>query len=288
MPLLYYLLIRPLSLLPVPVLYGLSSFTYVLLFHVLRYRHKVVFGNLRNSLPEKSETEINAIASTFYRHLCDLFVESIMMFSMSKQEAIERFRIKNPEVLDNYYKKGQSVIVVSGHYNNWEYAALSPVPQLMHKVLGIYTPLKNQFMDRKVRESRERFGSVFLPKDKVDDYFNKYKDELIAPLFAADQSPGDPHKAYWTTFLHQDTAVAFGPEKYAKKYNYPVVFAYIQKVKRGYYEASLETVVDNPTESEYGYITEQHTKLLEQEILEQPEYWLWSHRRWKHKRPSNL
>lgn len=248
----------------------------------------VVFNNLRNALPDKSESEIKAIASTFYRHLCDLFVESIMMFSMSKQEAIRRFRIKNPEVLDNFYKKGQSVIVVSGHFNNWEYAALSPEAQLMHKILGIYTPLKNQFMDSKIRQSRERFGSVFLPKDKVDQFINEFSDQLIAPLFAADQSPGNPEKAYWTTFLHQDTAVPYGPEKYAKKYNFPVVFAYIQKVKRGFYEASLEVVNENPSESEYGHITEQHTKMLEQEILEQPAYWLWSHRRWKHRRPAHL
>lgn len=284
MPLVYYLLIRPLSFLPAFVLYRLSDLAYLIVYRLLGYRKKVVFGNLKKALPDKSDMEIERIARLFYQHLCDLIIESIMMFQMSKEEAINRFRIANPQLLDNLYKEGKSVIIVSAHFNNWEYAALSPEPQLLHKVLGIYTPLKNKFMDRKIRESRERFGSIFLAKKEVENYFETHKDQLIAPLFAADQSPGNPKKAYWTTFLNQDTPVAYGPEKFALQYNYPVVFAYIKKIKRGYYEATVEMLCENPAETEYGEITELHVKALEKEILEQPEYWLWSHRRWKHSR----
>lgn len=288
MPFVYYLLIRPLSFLPAFMLYGLSDFAYVVIYKLLGYRKKVVFENLRNALPEKSEEEVQEIGREFYSHLCDLIVESIMMFHMSKEEAIDRFRIANPELLDDYYKAGKSVIIVSAHFNNWEYASLSPEAQLLHKVIGIYSPLKNKFMDNKIKESRQRFGSIFLAKKEVDTYFEANKDKLIAPLFAADQSPGNPKKAYWTNFLNQDTPVAYGPEKFARKYNYPTVFAYIKKIKRGYYEARVEVIHENPAETKYGFITEQHTKLLEKQIKEKPQYWLWSHRRWKHKRPKGL
>ncbi|MEX0811275.1 MAG: lysophospholipid acyltransferase family protein [Chitinophagales bacterium] len=287
MPIVYYLLIRPLSFLPAPVLYFISTLTYFLVYRAVGYRKKVVFSNLKNAFPDKSDMEIERIARLFYRHLCDLIVESIMMFQMSEAEAIKRFKVANPQLLDNYFQQGKSVVIVSAHYNNWEYAALSPEPQLLHKVIGIYTPLKNKFMDNKIKESRQRFGSIFLAKKAVKKYFAENKDKLIAPLFAADQSPGNPDNAYWTKFLNQDTAVVFGPEKFARIYNYPVVFAYIKKVKRGYYEATVELIDENPAEAEHGEITEKHTRLLEKEILEQPEYWLWSHRRWKHKKPEN-
>lgn len=288
MPIVYYLFIRPLSFLPIPFLYGLSNIAYVVVFKLFGYRKKVVYANIGNAFPEKSAAEIDAIAKQFYQHLCDLIVESILMFQISKAETIKRFRISNPEVLDNYFKNGKSVILVSGHYNNWEYSALSAEAQLLHKVVGIYSPLKNKFMDDKIKESRQRFGSIFLAKKEVDQFFEANKDMLIAPLFGADQSPGNPKKAYWTEFLNQDTGVAYGPEKFARKYNYPVLFACIRKIKRGYYEGSVEVIHDNPAETEYGFITKAHTKALEELIKEAPQYWLWSHRRWKHKRPAEL
>lgn len=288
MPIVYYLFIRPLSFLPAFVLYSLSTFTYLVLYHVIVYRKKVVFANLKNAFPEKSESEIENIARLYYRHLCDLIVESIMMFQMSEKEVIKRFQVSNPELLDGIYKQGKSVIIVSAHYNNWEMAALSPGLQLMHTFVSIYTPIKNKFMDQKIRESRSRYGSPVVAKKEVDAFFDTMKDELIAPLFAADQSPSNPQKAYWTTFMNQDTPVAYGPEKYAMKYNFPVVFAYIRKLKRGHYEATVEMICENPAETKHGEITEKHVRILENEIHEAPQYWLWSHRRWKHKRPKQL
>jgi KDO2-lipid IV(A) lauroyltransferase len=244
----------------------------------------IVFQNLTNSFPHKSQTDIKTIARKFYRHFSDLIVESAKLFTISKQSLLARSRYVNPEVLDQYYDQGQSVIIVAGHYNNWEMWAQSCNPQMKHQAVGIYTPLRNKFFNKKFSISRGRYNVVLLPKDDVKTYFKDNKNLLKAVIFGADQSPS-PHtkKVYWTNFLNQDTAVMFGSEKYAKEYNYPVIFAAIDKVKRGYYTITFELLEADPTTSAHGSITEKHTRRLEQQILEKPEYYLWTHRRWKRK-----
>jgi len=281
----YYLIIKPLSFLPMWALYVLSDLLYLIMRCGLTYRKKVVFSNLSLAFPNKPHEEIRAIAWKFYRHFCDLLAESVRLFSISKEEAIARFKVVNPEVLDALALQSKSALLVGGHYNNWELFAVATDPQIPHQLLGIYTPLTNAFFERKFSESRSKFGLVLVPKKMVKETFERYRNHLTVTTFAIDQSPRKSQKVYWTRFLGQDTAVHFGAEKYAKDYHYAVVYGSARKVKRGYYELRFELVEANAPEAQEGAITERMTHLLEQQIHESPEYWLWTHKRWKLKKP---
>lgn len=281
----YYFIIKPLSLLPLAVLYYLSDFIFLLIYHLIGYRKKVVFANLQNSFPQKDSTEIAAIAKKFYHHLCDLIIESVKLFSISEEEGLKRFKVINPEIPDKYFDQGKSLIGVGGHYNNWEMLAALLNPPLKHQVVGIYTKLTSPFFEKKMSRSRTKFGLELLPKRKVKSFFAKNKDRPTIIVFGIDQSPSSSSKkVYWTDFLNQDTAVMFGAEKFAREYDYPVLFTSINKVRRGYYELVFEILEENPTETEYGSIIERGTKRLEKQILEKPEFWLWTHKRWKRKK----
>ncbi len=281
----YYLIIKPLSFLPMWALYVLSDLLYLIMRCGLTYREKVVFSNLSLAFPDKSHEEIRAIAWKFYRHFCDLLAESVRLFSISKEEAIARFKVVNPEVLDALALQSKSALLVGGHYNNWELFAVATAPQIPHQLLGIYTPLTNAFFEKKFSESRSKFGLVLVPKKMVKETFERYRNHLTVTTFAIDQSPRKSQKVYWTRFLGQDTAVHFGAEKYAKDYHYAVVYGSARKVKRGHYELRFELIEANAPETHEGAITEQMTHLLEQQIHESPEYWLWTHKRWKLKKP---
>lgn len=285
--LLYYLFILPVSLLPFPVLYLISDFLYFVLYSVFGYRKKVVRKNLKNSFPQKTHSEIIAIEKKFYSHFCDLVVEAFKSFTISKHEIEKRMLYENPELANAYYRQGKSLIFVGGHYNNWEWIATSLGQQINHKALGIYTTLSNKFFDEKMRVTRGRFGLQMISTKIVAQVFEENKDKLTATIFAIDQSPGNPNRCHWMTFLNQDTGVVFGAEKYAKEYNMPVVFGAISKIKRGYYSLRFSVVTDAPQLQKEGEIMEAATKILEQDILAAPQYWLWTHRRWKHKRVSS-
>ncbi len=285
---LYYLLLKPLSYLPLFVLYVLSDGIYVLLYRVAGFRKKVVLNNLRNSFPEKSEAEILDIAAKFYQHLCDIIIEAIRMFSMPKEELLRRCPVTNPEIFDHYATQGKSVIIVAGHYNNWELAAVACGPQVSHNTMGIYHPLSDTFMDEKLQRSRSRFGLELVHKKEVKQYYEDNKHRLIASMYGSDQSPSNAQRAYWMTFLNQDTAVAYGAEKYAKEYDQPAVYGAISKLRRGYYEMTFHPLEDHSAESPYGRITELHTQMLEKQIIEAPQYWLWTHKRWKKKREEAM
>lgn len=280
----YYLFIKPISLLPFSVLFLLSDGLYFILFKIAGYRKKVVFGGIQRSFPEKSPKEVYEIASKFYHHFCDLIVESLKLFSITAEEMVAHCRVVNPEFIHPYRDAGQSIIIAGGHYNNWEMLATGINLQMDHLAVGIYAPLKNEFLNKKITASRSKFGIELLSKKQVRQGFEKNKDVLTAVFFGTDQSPSSSKNAYWMEFLHQDTAVLFGTEKYAKDYNYPVVFLHVYKVKRGFYEMKYELITDTPNETAYGEITEKHTRLLEADIRAQPEYWLWTHKRWKRKR----
>jgi len=283
--LLYYLLIRPLSLLPLRLLYPISDGLSWLLYRLVGFRRKVVEGNLARSFPEKRESERRRIAREYYRHLCDLVFESVRAFSISEAELRRRCRVVNPEIFDPYFERDQSLIVAAGHYNNWELCATAFDAQIPHQSVGLYKPLKDAFFDRKLTESRSQFGLHMVSIREVKAYFRE-EARCTITLFATDQSPSNPHKAYWMSFLNQDTGVLFGTEYYARLHNLPVLYGHISKVRRGYYDIVFELVTDNPQELPEGAITEAHTRLLEADIRKAPAFWLWSHRRWKHKRPQ--
>ena len=280
---LYYLVLKPFSHLPLSILYYFSDVLFFFIYHVTGYRKSVVNSNLRNSFPEKSVAEIESIQKAFFIHLCDIIVESVRLFSMPLEELKQRFKIINTEILDKYYKEGRSVILVGGHYNNWEIAAMAFDVSVPHHAIGIYTPLNDKFFDKKFGESRTKYGVEIITKSMVPRSFISNKNKLTMTIFGADQSPTYSKQVHWMTFLNQQTAVFLGTESFAVKYNYPVVFIKINKTKRGYYEGVLELLNENPGSSKKGEITEAHTRCLEKIIIENPSYWLWSHKRWKRK-----
>jgi KDO2-lipid IV(A) lauroyltransferase len=282
----YYGVILPVSRLPFPVLYGLSNCLYYLFYYLIGYRKKVVMANLRNSFPKLSRDEHRQIAQKFYRHFCDLTLESLKIFSMSEKEIRQRLIYINTELPNRYFDQQRSVIIAGGHYNNWEYLALSMDLALKHQCRGIYKPLTNKFFDARIKETRGRFGMQLIGNREVKERFENEAHVCTATIFAIDQAPSMHSKPHWMTFLNQDTGVLTGSEKYAKEYNSPVIFGHLRKIRRGYYSFEFEMAVDNPRETQAGEITERITRMLENDILDRPEYWLWSHRRWKRKRPE--
>jgi len=285
--LLYYLVILPLSVLPFFFLYRVSDFLFFMVYYLLGYRKKIVLGNIQKSFPLKSAVEHKEICRLFYKHFCDIILESLKAFTISKKQVLKRVVCNNPELANKHYENGRSIIITGGHYNNWEIMAVAIDMLLKHSVSGIYKPLSNKYFDKKMRVTRSRYGMYMLPTKEVKNYFERSKNDLIAPIFAIDQSPSNPNNCYWTTFLNQDTGVLFGAEKYAKEYNVVVVYGRINKAKRGHYTIDLFDVTDKPQETAHGEIMEKVTQLLEKDIITLPQYWLWSHRRWKHKRPAN-
>lgn len=282
---LYFLVIKPISLLPWRGLYIISDILYTLLYKIFGYRVKVINQNLTNSFPEKSPQDIKILRRKFYRHFCDITVESLKIFSISEQDAKSRFVVTNPEVLKPYFDEGRSVLIVGGHYNNWEMLAVGIDNYIEHQSVAIYHKLRNEFMNDKALESRGKYGLKMIARHEVKDFFAQTKG-LTATIFGADQSPSIAKKVYWMQFLNQETAVMFGVEKFAKEKNSPVIFGGIEKVKRGHYEFTMEVLIDDPSKAAYGEITEAHVKRLEQQIVADPQYWLWTHKRWKRKKKA--
>ena len=282
--LLFYLLIKPISYLPLSVLYSLSNLLYFLGYRVAGYRKKVVRTNLQNSFPNREHSEIVEIEKKFYHHFCDLIIESIRLFSISEEEALARCRVRNPQLLERFFEEGRSIIITAGHFNNWEWAAVTVNRQISHQFTGIYLPLANDFINEKFQTSRQRFGLELIKKKNVKKAFQQNADRRMAYLFATDQSPTTSKKVYWSQFLNQETAILFGTEKYAREYDYPVIFGHVIKLERGRYEMEFEVITESPRSTAPGEITERHTRILEADILAQPQFWLWTHRRWKRKR----
>lgn len=273
------------SLLPFPVLYLLSDFFYLIIYRIAGYRKGVVMNNLRNSFPNKSQEELKKLAAAYYHFLCDVSLETFKTLTISRKTMIERcsFTDESLELLNYFAKQNKSVILTMGHLGNWEWSGSSFSIQGRQQLNVIYHPLSNKYFDRLIHSMRSRFGTGLIPMDRVFKEMVRNRDKITITAFIADQTP-QPDNAYWMTFLNQDTPVFKGTELIAKKLNYPVVYAAVKRVKRGYYKIFIEQLVANPKETADGEITELHTRRLEQDILELPETWIWSHRRWKHKR----
>jgi KDO2-lipid IV(A) lauroyltransferase len=281
--LLFYLVILPISLLPFPLLYKLSDFLFLVFYYVTPYRRKVVLQNLRSSFPEKSEQEINKIAKEFYRHFCDIIVETLKLFSASQQAIESRIDLVNPGLADEYYRKNKSLVLVTGHYGNWEWPAVTLSSHSKHKGTGIYQRLSNKFFDKKLRNTRAKFGVELMSTREVADFFESHVNQLCTYGFINDQSPSDPKKGHWVTFLNQPTCMLLGAEKYAVKYDYPILYGKITRIKRGYYRIEYIKISDNPSKEKPFFITEECARINESVIRKDPAYWLWTHRRWKHK-----
>ena len=274
------------TLLPLSVLYVFADLLYYILYYFPSYRRKVVETNLKNSFPDKTEEELKIIERKFYRHLADLFIETLKLTHMSEREQRKRFTYTNLNIIDKLRKDKRDVIAIVGHYNNWEWPTLLPY-YLKYKTIIIYKPLQNKYFNNFVNSSRSKYGIVLTPTSQIIREIINYRLNKINTLsvFISDQIPAKGDIKYWTTFLNQDTAVFTGAGKIASKYDMAIVFFHVQKVKRGHYNLDVELLIDHPKGLSENDITEVHVRRLEEIIRNEPEYWIWSHRRWKHSKP---
>jgi KDO2-lipid IV(A) lauroyltransferase len=283
----FYVINWVVTLLPLRILYGISPVIYFIIYHFPSYRRKIVRENLRNSFPEKSEEEITIIEKKFYHHLSDLFIEIMKLVHMPDEELMRRFKIRNTEVLERLLSEKRSIIAVMGHYNNWEWLTLlSAVTR--YKTISIYKPLHNKHFEKLINSFRTRYGMVLTPmsailRELIDD---QRKNVLTLSAFIADQSPAKNEIKHWINFLNQETPVYMGAEKIASRYDMALVYFHIIKVRRGYYEMDIDVLFEHTAGLPDNILTEAHVRKLEQIIQEKPEYWIWSHRRWKHKKPA--
>lgn len=280
-----YVFLWTITWLPLGALFLIGDLFYLLAYRVIGYRKDIVRSNLRNSFPKKSEKEIIEIEKRFYRHLGDSFIEWFYPMHRSAGQLKPRYVFKNPELLNDLYEKGISVVGVLGHYGNWEWLSLLPM-EVKHKVWAIHKPLKNPYFNQLINGLRSKYGVMMV--STKDSYrrlkMEKDRGEVTMTYFLADQSPQESKIRYWTSFLNQETPIFLGAEQIAKKLDMAVVFFDIRKVRRGHYEIEFKLLSESPKSEENHTITQKHVKALEERIIAEPEWWLWSHRRWKHKR----
>ena len=285
---LYYLVfpfIYLLSILPFPILYLLSDCLYFILYHLIGYRKTIIRKNLENSFPQKTAEEITELTKKYCAYLCDLFLETFKTLTISRSEMLRRCTIDEnaQKLFDQLAHNKENLIIVMGHKGNWEWAGNSFSLCCNHQLYVIYHPLENKDFNGLICKMRTRFGTKLIEmKDTFRDMVNN-KQELNATAFIADQSPS-PDRAYWMNFLNQDTPVFMGTEKIAQKMKYPIIYVSVHRIKRGYYNITADQLTYPISNFREGEITQTHTKRLERDIIEQPETWLWSHRRWKHSR----
>lgn len=284
-----YYLLRTLSWLiyklPLRILYLISDLFFCILYYLVRYRREVVDENLANSFPDKPKKERDQLAVKFYHHLCDCFLETLYFDWISEKRVRERVKFLNPQLANDYMDKGKTVIVLMGHYNNWECFNNWGL-YTEHKSYAIYKKLRSSAFEKFYIHLRGRFGSAPLERAMT---FRQLMDDRRAgisslSLFLIDQTPRVHDIQYWTPFLKQETAVLVGPEKIAVKLDTVVLFGNTKKVKRGFYEIEYVLITDNAKGCPKFEITEKSTRLMEKLIVQNPEFWLWSHRKWKHKR----
>jgi Kdo2-lipid IVA lauroyltransferase/acyltransferase len=275
---LLYPVIYVIASLPFRALYTLSDVLYYLL-RLSGYRREVVLKNLRNSFPEKSPEEINTFCNNYYRYLCDLILETLKTLKMTEKETLSRVKFHNNKL----YLDKKSIMIVMGHYGNWEWAGPGFTLSTKFQLVVIYRPLTNIYFEKMMTRMRTRFGTRITPVDKTLRDMVSYRNEITATAFIADQA-AKKRDAYWTTFLHQDTAFYTGPEKLSRKFNYPVVYMHVERTGRGYYEITPELLFQTPGNTAENEVSEVFVKRLEVDIKQNPVTWLWSHKRWKHKR----
>jgi KDO2-lipid IV(A) lauroyltransferase len=270
--------------LPQPILYFIASILAFLAQHVFRYRNHVIKNNLRNAFPTYSSEQLKKIESLFYKQFCVVIIEILMQFRMDKEFLKGKVTLTNPELLEKYYQDGRNVVAVCGHFCNWEWIGASLTMHTSYDVLAIYKPLTNKVIDQLLIEIRTLNGTKLTPVKKATRAILSYEKPLIS-YFIADQS-ASPEFAYWTDFLNQKTAVFWGAEKIARASNAIVVFLAMRQFERGKYSFDVIELCKDPLSVKEGVITQLHVSALEKEIIKAPEFWLWSHKRWKHKMPQ--
>ncbi|WP_293305126.1 lysophospholipid acyltransferase family protein [Pedobacter sp. UBA5917] len=277
-----------LSLFPLSVLYILADGVYLLLYFVFGYRRKVVRANLLNAFPDKTLEKIVVIEKRYYRYLASLVFEIVKMSSISKAEIEKRFIFKNKEQVQAYLNRGESILICSAHYGNWEWGTMGIGLNFAADHYPIYKPLSNPTFDSWFKKVRSKFGNKLIAMRQTMRALQASKGKPSMFSFGNDQSPSKDELHYWTTFMHQHTSVQLGIEKIAKRTGQPIFYFKINVLKRGFYDVDCIPLCLNPAETAEFEITEMHTRFLEQMIKDKPEYWLWSHKRWKHQPKPEL
>ncbi|WP_053970116.1 lysophospholipid acyltransferase family protein [Mangrovimonas sp. ST2L15] len=283
-----YILIYPIlwiiSIMPFRILYAISDGVYLLLYYVIGYRKNIVRDNIKLVFPEKSDQEIKSITKKFYHHMCDLFLEMIKTLTASRRELAKRFVLKNPETLKKLEATDNSIVVMYGHYASYEWSIILQAIA-NNPALGIYKTIANKYFDKLVRRIRSKYNSTLVDSKqalkRIEELHEKKEAKLIA--FISDQSPKLKPNNYWGEFMGVTIPCFIGAELTSKKYDYPITYLKIDKVKRGYYESELIVLSENPREVPDFEITESFNRILEKQIKEAPEFYLWTHKRWKHR-----
>ena len=288
MQLLAYILIYPIlwfiSILPFRLLYALSDFLYILMYYVFRYRKQTVIDNLRLVFPEKSDHEIKIITKKFFHHFCDMMLESIKSMNISLESMKARYTFKNLDIIKEFEKQNKSIVLMCAHYGSWEWIFILQT-YTTHRGYGIYKRLQNKYFDRLIKSIRARYNSYLITTKETFSVLEDAKKNGILSMngFASDQSPKKEKAHHWNEFMGIKVPVHTGAEMMAKKLDMPVVFFAVERKKRGYYEATFQTLAEKPTDFKDYEITDKFRKLVEAQIHEAPEYYLWTHKRWKHR-----
>ncbi len=289
MQLLAFVVIYPIlwvtSLLPFRLLYGVSDGLYFILYRIVGYRKKTVSENLKLVFPEKSEAERKRIEKKFYHHLCDMILEAIKSMNIRKEDMKKRFKFTNIEIIKDFEKRNKSISLMCAHYGSWEWIFILQA-YTSHKTFAIYKRLNNKYFDRMIRKIRARYDSYLITTKETAAVLteNKKKGLLTINGFAADQSPKKNKAYHWNKFMGIDVPVHTGAEMLSKKLDLSVVFFSVKRVKRGFYETTFKTLTETPNNFEDYKITDQFIALVENQIYEAPEYYLWTHKRWKHRK----
>lgn len=282
----YYLLLPVIyltSLSPAWILYRISDFLFVIVYYLVGYRKKVVYTNLQNAFPDKTASEINQIAKNYYSYLCDILVETIKTITMSERYVHKHMTFNDVDKMNALYDQNQSVILIMGHFGNWELAGPCFSLNCKHQLKVVYQVLSNPYFEQLMSKARTKFSTRIVPRQQMLRSMVRDKAAIDATAIISDQAPSDRKAGTWLTFLNQQTLVHTGAEKVSKMFNYPVVYIHIERIKRGFYEITPTILNETPSASNEFDVTKAFFAKLEKEIHKKPETWLWSHRRWKHK-----
>ena len=275
------------SLLPLRVFYVISDMLFWILYIIIGYRRKVVWQNLKTSFPEKSEERLRKIERGFYHFFCDYLVESVKLMTISKKNLKKRLVFKGTEVVNEIVESGQSCAVYLGHYCNWEWITSLPLWVTPKAQCGqIYHPIENNDFDWLFLRLRQRFGAVCIPmQDTLRKIIEFRKDRQPVVIgYISDQKPHWVNIHHWVDFLHHDTPVLTGTERIARRMNHAVFYLDVRRIRRGYYEAEIKLITREPQTMKEFELTDIYYQHLEQSILQAPEFWLWSHKRWSRTR----
>ncbi|MCF7568060.1 lysophospholipid acyltransferase family protein [Sabulilitoribacter arenilitoris] len=288
MQFLVYIVVYPflwlISILPFRLLYMFSDGMFILLYHVIGYRKEVVYQNLKLVFPNKSEKEIKRISEAFYHHFCDMMLESVKSLTISETEMKKRFTFTNIDEIKQHEKNNRSVVLMCAHYGNFEWIFILQ-KYISAKGYAVYKQLANKYFDALIKRIRAKYNSYLITtKETIPTLVKaKLEGELTINGFAADQSPKINKAYHWNSFMDINVPIHTGAEMLAKKLDMVVVFFAVKKVKRGYYETTFKTITTTPKDYKNYAITDIYLKLVEQQIIEAPEYYLWTHKRWKHR-----